>query len=72
MSGLTIEKIMKATDWSTVGVFQKFYYQPQHCVEFGSAVLVAGASKSHVDIETEPSEVQFLNGSSHAMAVCCS
>ena len=57
MSGLTVEDIMKATDWSSEGVFQKFYYRPQHSVEFGSSVLAASASKSHVDMETEPSEV---------------
>ena len=57
MSGLSVEDIMKAADWSGEGVFQKFYYRPQHSVEFGSSVLAANASKSHVDMETEPSEV---------------
>ena len=57
MSGVTVEDIMKAADWSNEGVFQKFYYRPQHLVEFGSSVLAASASKSHVDMETEPSEV---------------
>ena len=57
MSGVTVEDIMKAADWSNEGVFQKFYYRPQHSVEFGSSVLAASASKSHVDMETEPSEV---------------
>ena len=57
MSGLTVDEIMKAADWSSEGVFQKFYYRPQHSVEFGSSVLAASASKSHVDMETEPSEV---------------
>ena len=46
MSGLTVEEIMKAVDWSSEGVFQKFYYRPQHSVEFGSSVLAASASKS--------------------------
>ena len=57
MSGLTVDKIMKAADWSSEGVFQKFYYRPQHSGKFGSAVLAASASKSHVDMETETSEV---------------
>ena len=57
MSGVTVEDIMKAADWSNEGVFQKFYYRPQHSVKFGSSVLAASASKSHVDMETEPSEV---------------
>ena len=57
MSGLTVDEIMKAADWSSEGVFQKFYYRPQHSGKFGSAVLAASTSKSHVDMETEPSEV---------------
>ena len=57
MSGVSVEDITKAADWSSEGVFQKFYYRPQHSVEFGSSVLAASASKSHVDMETEPSEV---------------
>ena len=57
MSGVTVEEIMKATDWSGEGVFQKFYYRPCHSVKFGTSVLVAKALKSHVDMETEPSEV---------------
>ena len=28
MSGLTMDEIMKAADWSSKGVFQKFYYWP--------------------------------------------
>ena len=46
---------MKAADWSSEGVFQKFYYR-QYSAEFGSSVLAASASKSHVNMETEPSE----------------
>ena len=57
MYGLTVDEIMKAADWSREGVFQKFYYRPQHSVEFGSAVLAASASKSHVDMENEPYKV---------------
>ena len=43
MSGLTVDEIMKAADWSSEGVFQKFYYRPQHSGKFGSAVLAASA-----------------------------
>ena len=57
MSGSTVDEIMKAADWFSEGIFQKFYYRPQHSGEFGSAVLAASASKSHVDMETDPSEV---------------
>ena len=57
MSGLTVEDILKAADWSSEGVFQKFYYQLKYSGEFGSRVLAARSSKSHVDMETEPSEV---------------
>ena len=60
MSGVTVEEIMKAADWSGEGVFQMFfifYYRPCHSVKFGTSVLAAKASKSHVDMETESSEV---------------
>ena len=50
---------MSAADWSSKGTFQKFHYKPSHSAAFGTAVLTANewASKSHVDMETEPSEV---------------
>ena len=58
LSGLTEEDILKAADWSSEGVFQKFYYRPTYSLAFGSSVLVESTStKSHVDMETEPSEV---------------
>ena len=57
MSRLTVEDILQAADWSSKSVFQKFYYRPTYSGEFGANVLVAGSSKSHVDMETEPSEV---------------
>ena len=58
LSGLTVEDILKAADWSSEGVLQKFYYRPTYSLAFGSSVLVELTStKSHVDMETEPSEV---------------
>ena len=56
MSGITVNDIMKAADWSGEGVFQKFYYKPCHLVSFGTSVLAVKSSKSHVDMETESSE----------------
>ena len=59
LSGITVEEIMSAADWSSKGTFQKFYYKPSHSAAFGTAILAVNeqASKSHVDMETEPSEV---------------
>ena len=58
LSGLTVEDILKAADWSSEGVFQKFYYRPTYSLAFGSSVLAESTStKSHVDMETKPSEV---------------
>ena len=37
--GVTTNDILKAADWSTESVFQKFYYKPLHDGSFGSAVL---------------------------------
>ena len=54
-----MEDIIKAADWSTKGTFQKFYYEPTHSTAIGTSVLavIKDTSKSHVDMETEPSEV---------------
>ena len=58
LPGLTVEDILKAADWSSEGVFQKFYYRPTYLLAFGSSVLEESTStKSHVDMETEPSKV---------------
>ena len=61
MSGMAVEDILKAADWSAKGVFQKFYYRPKHSVAYGASVLAASTSKSHVDMETEPSEIIMIN-----------
>ena len=58
LSGLTVEDILKAADWSSKGVFQKFYCKPMHLLAFGSVVLAESTSTtSHVDMKTKPSEV---------------
>ena len=58
--GLTVEDILKAADWSSQGVFQKFYYKPMYSLAFGSSVLAKSTStKSHVDMETKPSKYNF-------------
>ena len=50
LSSLTVEDMLKAADWSSEGVFQKFYYRPTHSLAFGSSVLAKSTStKSHVD-----------------------
>ena len=41
MSGVTVEDILKAADWSGQGTFQCFYYKPTHSITFGISVLVA-------------------------------
>ena len=57
MSGLAVEDILKAAGWSSNTVFQKFYYKPEFSTEFRSVVLVSNSTKSHVDMETKPSEI---------------
>ena len=44
MSGVMVEDIMKAANWSGKGVLQKFYYKPCHTVEHGILVLATKAS----------------------------
>ena len=61
-AGVTTADILKAADWSNQSVFQKFYYKPLKDTSFGKAVLSKPATtgdklQSHVDMETEHSEV---------------
>ena len=62
-SGLTTSDILRAADWSSEGIFQKFYYKPQERLDaFGKAVLSTKLSttdklQNHVDMETEHSEI---------------
>lgn len=37
--GITTNDILKATDWSTKSVFQKFYFTPQEDSSYGRVVL---------------------------------
>ena len=46
LSGLTVEEIISAADWSSKGTFQKFYYKPSHSAAFGTAVLAANERAS--------------------------
>ena len=39
--GITTNEILKAADWSSESVFQKFYYKPTEDPSFGRAVLSA-------------------------------
>ena len=38
-AGVTTTNILKAADWSSQSIFQKFYYKPQQDPSFGRAVL---------------------------------
>ena len=40
--GVTTNEILKAADWSSESVFQKFYYKPTESSSYGRAVLSAG------------------------------
>ena len=40
--GITTSDILKAADWSTESVFQKFYYKPTNSPSYGRAMLSAG------------------------------
>ena len=37
---------MSAADWSSEGIFQKFYYKPSHSAAFGSAIYNILVAKS--------------------------
>ena len=39
MAGITTEDILKAADWSSEAIFQRFYHKPVRVNEFSKAVL---------------------------------
>ena len=43
-SGVTMNDIMQAADWSSQSVFRNFYYRSSHDTTFGRAVLSLSAS----------------------------
>ena len=43
--GITTNDILKAADWSSESVFQKFYYKPSQNPNFGRAVLSTGGKQ---------------------------
>ena len=45
-SGVSMDDILRAADWSTQSTFQKYYYKPLKDNTFGSAVLRSGSEKS--------------------------
>jgi hypothetical protein len=55
--GVTMADILKAADWTTESVFTKFYYKPTSSSTFGLTVLNNQLQTTHVDMETEPSEI---------------
>ena len=62
-AGITTNDILNAADWSSQSIFHKFYYRPVHNSTFGKTVLAGqlstteGQLQSHVDMETEHSEI---------------
>ena len=50
--GVKTNDILKAADWSSESVFQRFYYKPTEDVKPGGL-----ATNDTVDMETEPSEI---------------
>ena len=51
VAGVTIPDILKAADWSSEAVFQKFYRKPTRTNQFGMAVLQSYSYKHmHFDM----------------------
>ena len=48
--GITTNDILKAADWSSESVFQKFYYKPSDNPSYGRAVLSNSATNNTVDM----------------------
>ena len=62
-ASITTNDTLNAADWSSQSIFHKFYYRPVHNSTFGKTVLAGqlstteGQLQSHVDMETEHSEI---------------
>jgi len=48
--GITTNDILKAANWSSESVFQKFYYKPSDNPSYGRAVLSKSATNNTVDM----------------------
>ena len=62
-AGVTTGDILKAASWNSESVFQRFYHKSIDKAAYGRAVINQNSSEqatnTTVDIETEPSEIQF-------------
>ena len=61
-AGITTSDILKAANWSSESVFQRFYHKEIDRTAYGSAVIRQNSSRSAtnntVDVcETEPSDI---------------
>ena len=45
-SGMTVNDILKAADWSSESVFRQFYYRPTHDPSYGRTVLSSSSSET--------------------------
>ncbi len=50
MSSAMFQDILKIADWSSKGMFHKFYYRPSSEGEFGCLVVMTLSYKKHVDM----------------------
>ena len=48
--GITTNDILKATNWSSESVFQRFYYKPSDNASYGRAILSTSATNKTVDM----------------------
>ena len=45
-SGVTVNDILKAADWSSESIFQQFYYRPTHDPSYSRTVLSSRSSET--------------------------
>ena len=48
--GITTNNILKAANWSSESVFQKFYYKPSDNASYGKVILSTSATNNTVDM----------------------
>ena len=68
--GITTNDILKAADWSSESVFQKFYYKPSDNLSYGRAVLSNSATNNTIDMRDWAFWNIIHNGSDHEVVAC--
>ena len=61
LAGISISEILKAGDWSTQSIFERFYYRP-HKPSFGQVVLSMASNLQSLDVRSHSPKYNWRMG----------